>query len=117
VHTINGHKEAAYSPIGGFDAKFKDVRLSTIFTPSESGSHYLGCSGIGPTKVTINDRVVYDQKGDCEDAMAFLLGGIPEEEFNYSFTKGVSYQIHIQTTVERHTVVFSRAYPASVLDL
>jgi len=98
IQTINGHKEAAYSPIGGFDAKFKDVRLSTTFTPTESGSHYLGCSGIGPTKVTINDQVVYDQKSNCEDAMAFLLGGIPEEEFNYSFTKGVSYQILIQTT-------------------
>jgi beta-glucosidase len=98
VETVNGHKEAAFSPVGGFAAKSKDIRVSTTFTPSESGSHYLGCSGIGPTRVTINDQVVYDQKNDCEDAMAFLLGGIREEEFNYSFTKGVSYQIQIETS-------------------
>ncbi|KAF2684696.1 glycoside hydrolase family 3 protein [Lentithecium fluviatile CBS 122367] len=98
VQTTHGHKEAAFSALGGFESKFRDLQLSTTFIPPESGSHYLGCSGLGPTIVTINDQVVFHQKGNCEDAMAFLFGGIPEEEFNYSFTKGVSYQIRIQTS-------------------
>lgn len=96
--TTHGYKEAAFSPLGGFDTKFKCVRFITTFVPTENGSHYLGCSGIGPTRVTINDQVVYDQKTDTEDPMAFLLGGIPEEEFKYPFTKGVSYQIQIQSS-------------------
>jgi beta-glucosidase len=98
VETTNGHKEAAFSPVGDMNAKFKDIQFTTTFVPSESGSHYLGCSGIGPTRVSINDQVVFDQKTDCEDAMGFLLGGLHEDEFHYSFTKGVSYQIQIQTS-------------------
>ncbi|KAF2645487.1 hypothetical protein P280DRAFT_503631 [Massarina eburnea CBS 473.64] len=92
----SGHKEAAYSPTGE-SVKWKDIQLSSTFVPTETGAHYLACSGMGPTIVTINDHVVFEQTVDAPDPMAFLLGGIPEKEFNYSFTKGVSYQIAIRS--------------------
>ncbi|KAF2242788.1 glycoside hydrolase family 3 protein [Trematosphaeria pertusa] len=100
LETIGGHKEASFSPLGGpgKDSRWKDLQLSTTFIPAESGSHYLSCSGIGPTVVTINDEVVYEQKHSSEDAMAFLFGGNPEEEFKYSFTKGEPYKIRIHSS-------------------
>ncbi|KAF1953839.1 hypothetical protein CC80DRAFT_476672 [Byssothecium circinans] len=98
TQTITGHKEAAFAPIGNTAALGKDVQVSSTFVPTETGSHFLACSGLGPTVVTINDQVVFEQKGDCVDFMAFCLVGVPEEEFNYAFTKGVSYQITIRST-------------------
>ncbi|PSN65418.1 beta-glucosidase-like protein [Corynespora cassiicola Philippines] len=95
--TEHGYKDAAFSPLGNDSAKWKTLQLTTTYTPSTSGSHYLSCSGLGPTVITINDEVVYDQKNDCDDAMGFLLGGIAEEEFTYSFTQGQSYSIKIHS--------------------
>lgn len=45
--------------------------------------------------VTINGETVFEQKGNCEDSMAFLFGGNPETEFKYTFTRGESYTIRI----------------------
>ncbi|CAI6341698.1 unnamed protein product [Periconia digitata] len=98
VHTEYGYKEAAFNPIGGFDSKWKNVRLSTTFVPTETGQHYLASSGMGPTSITINDTLVFEQKGDIDDPMAFLLGGVAEKEFQYPFTQGVSYQITIRSS-------------------
>ncbi|PVH97777.1 glycoside hydrolase family 3 protein [Periconia macrospinosa] len=98
THTENGYKEAAFNPIGGFDSKWKDVRLTTTFVPDITGQHYIASSGMGPTSITINDTLVFEQKGDIEDPMAFLLGGVAEKEFQYPFTQGVSYQIVIRSS-------------------
>ena len=95
--TINEHKEAAFIPFGIEAARGKDLQLSSTFVPTQTGQHFLACSGLGPTVITINEHIIYEQKGDCIDYMAFLLGGVAEREFNYSFTKGVSYQIVIRT--------------------
>jgi beta-glucosidase len=48
--------------------------------------------------VYINNKIVFEQKGNSEDAMTFLFGGNPEQEFTYSFSKGHSYQIRIQSS-------------------
>lgn len=95
--TINGHKEAAFSPLADSSSKNKNIRLSATFIPERSGSHYLSCSGIGPTIVSINGQPVFEQSGNSPDVMAFLFGGNPEEEFTYSFTKGESYAFSISS--------------------
>jgi beta-glucosidase len=97
IKTKHGYKEAAFTPLLEQNAKNSDVRFTTIFTPSESGSHYLGCSGIGPTVVHVNDKLVYEQKHNSPDAMGFLFGGNPEKEFRVPFTKGESYKIQVQS--------------------
>ncbi|KAF1845833.1 glycoside hydrolase family 3 protein [Cucurbitaria berberidis CBS 394.84] len=97
IKTTNELKDSSFSPILDNEAKDKEVRFSATFTPTESGSHYLGCSGIGPTVVTVNDKVVFEQKDNSPDPMGFLLGGNPEKEFTVSFTKGESYKIQIHT--------------------
>jgi beta-glucosidase len=95
VKTINGHKEASFSPLSDDSAKGRRVQLSTVFTPKHSGAHYLSCSGIGPTTVSINGEKIFEQKHDSPDAMAFLFGGNPEKEFTYSFTKDEPYTIAV----------------------
>ncbi|KAJ4361538.1 hypothetical protein N0V95_001790 [Ascochyta clinopodiicola] len=94
---VDGFKESSFSPILDNEATGKEVRLTTTFIPSATGNHYLGCSGIGPTTVTINDRVVFEQKGNSPDPMGFLLGGNPEKEFTVPFKEGEAYRIQIHT--------------------
>ncbi|KAF2133947.1 glycoside hydrolase family 3 protein [Dothidotthia symphoricarpi CBS 119687] len=96
IKTVN-IKESTVSPILDSEAKDKELKLSATFIPSETGSHYLGCSGTGPTVVIINDKVVFEQKHNSPDPMGFLLGGNPEEEFIVPFTKGKSYKIRIHS--------------------
>jgi beta-glucosidase len=95
--TTHKMKESAFSPILDSEAKDHEVKLTSTFVPSESGSHYLGCSGAGPTTVTINDMLVFEQKHNSPDPMGFLLGGNPEKEFTVSFQAGQSYKIVIHS--------------------
>ncbi|KAF2657383.1 glycoside hydrolase family 3 protein [Lophiostoma macrostomum CBS 122681] len=98
IHTDYGRKESVFSPLLDSSAKWKDVRMSATFVPTQTGAHYLGCSGIGPTLVYINGEPIFEQENDCEDAMGFLFGGIPEKEFTYLFTKDQSYDICITSS-------------------
>ncbi|CAO2648996.1 Nn.00g099450.m01.CDS01 [Neocucurbitaria sp. VM-36] len=95
--TTHEVKESSFSPILDNEAKGKEVRFSATFTPTETGSHYLGCSGIGPTIVTVNGKVVFEQKDNSPDPMGFLLGGNPEKEFTIPLTKGEAYSIQIHS--------------------
>jgi beta-glucosidase len=97
MKTTHEFKDSAFSPILDNEAKDKEIKLTTTFVPSESGSHYLGCSGIGPTTVMVNGEVVFEQKNNSPDPMGFLLGGNPEEEFTVSFKAGQSYKIQIHS--------------------
>lgn len=97
AYTLERQKEAAFNGLFNDHLKWKDLELTTTFTPTESGEHYIACSGIGPTTVKINDEVVFKQKESTKDAMGFLFGGNPETEFTYSFTKGTSYSIRIES--------------------
>lgn len=97
IKTTHEHPDSSFSPILDNEAKDNEVRFSTTFVASESGSHYLGCSGIGPTTVTINDELVFEQKHNSPDPMGFLLGGNPEKEFTVPFTAGQSYKIQIHS--------------------
>lgn len=95
--TTHGVRDSSFSPILDNEAKDSEVQFTATFSPSETGAHYLGCSGIGPTVVTINDKVVFEQKENSPDPMGFLLGGNPEQEFTIPFTKGMEYKIQIHS--------------------
>ncbi|KAH3915954.1 beta-glucosidase [Parastagonospora nodorum] len=95
--TTHKIKESAFSPVLDVEAKDREVRLTATFVPTESGSHYLGCSGCGPTTVTINGEQVFEQKHNSPDPMGFLLGGNPEKEFTVSFEAGKSYKVVIHS--------------------
>ncbi|KAF1920012.1 glycoside hydrolase superfamily [Ampelomyces quisqualis] len=97
IKTTHGLKESEFNPILDTQAKDSEVKLSATFVPSETGAHYLGCSGIGPTSVTIDGKVVFEQKNNSPDPMGFLLGGNPEVEFSVPFNAVQSYKIQIHS--------------------
>ncbi|KAL1611220.1 hypothetical protein SLS59_000861 [Nothophoma quercina] len=95
--TVDAFKESAFSPILDSEAIGKELKLTTTFVPTSTGKHYLGCSGVGPTTVSINGKVVFEQNHNSPDPMGFLLGGNPEDEFTVPFTKGESYKIELHS--------------------
>lgn len=73
------------------------VRFGCIYQPPKSGNHYLSFSGLGPSKMFINDELVGRQNGDTKDAMGFLLGVQDEERFRYQFVAGEAYRVRVET--------------------
>ncbi|KAL4778775.1 glycoside hydrolase superfamily [Aspergillus varians] len=73
------------------------LRASARFTPTQSGNHYFSTSGLGRSEIRIDGKLVYEQKGNCPDSMAFLLGGVQEPEIQYTFEAGKTYTIEIVT--------------------
>ncbi|KAF2832127.1 hypothetical protein CC86DRAFT_280780 [Ophiobolus disseminans] len=95
VKTTHKIKGSIFSPLLDNEAKDRAVKLSATFVPSETGSHYFGCSGLGPTSITVNGGLIFEQRNNSPDPMGFLLGGNPEKEFTVSFKAGESYKIEI----------------------
>ncbi|KAL1625637.1 hypothetical protein SLS56_007221 [Neofusicoccum ribis] len=69
------------------------ARLTGTFTPATTGKHYIGFSGLGPSKLFINGELVSEQKHNYQDPMGFLLGGGKQENFQFSFEAGKEYAI------------------------
>jgi beta-glucosidase len=71
--------------------------ITGTYKPSRKGSHYLGFSGIGPSQLYINGKLVFEQKDSIADPMSFLLGTSSEQPFQLHFDEGSSYRIEIRT--------------------
>lgn len=89
-------KKAIWAPMDS-EEKFSEVTLTGTYTPKESGSHYLSCGGLGPTQFFIDDKLLYDQKGNNKDFMGFLLGGGDQETFQHKFEAGKPCEIRVKT--------------------
>ncbi|KAJ1329896.1 beta-glucosidase [Microdochium nivale] len=76
----------------------KAVHLVGDFTPVESGVHYMGCTGLGSAHVYIDDELVFDQGGPCNDAMGFIFGALKEDEFTRDLSAGKTYRVRIEST-------------------
>ncbi|ORY60595.1 glycoside hydrolase superfamily [Pseudomassariella vexata] len=97
VSTQHGNAECSLSPIGGASVRERTVEYEGDFTPSESGKHYLACSGLGPTQLFIDEKLVYEQKDPTPDAMGFLFGATSEDKFTFSFKEGKAYRLRVRT--------------------
>jgi beta-glucosidase len=73
------------------------LKATARFTPTQSGHHYLGMSGLGRSKILVDGETVYEQKENCPDSMAFLLGGVQEPEVQFSFEGGKTYTVDVIT--------------------
>ncbi|KAF6806628.1 thermostable beta-glucosidase b [Colletotrichum sojae] len=76
----------------------KSARLSTKYTPSVGGKHYLSFAGIGPSKLFINGELQGEMK-ETPEAMSFLLGVQEERRVQYDFVSGNTYDIVVETTI------------------
>ncbi|KAK1961826.1 glycoside hydrolase [Colletotrichum sublineola] len=61
VSVLDGYPSSAYSPAG----------------LARTGTHYIACSGIGPTQVWVDDEVVFEQEGNCADPEGRLPVSFP----------------------------------------
>lgn len=73
------------------------ARFTATYTAPTTGRHYLSFSGLGPSRLYINDKLIHDQTKDTKDAMAFLLGVQDEFKFQYLFETNEQYSIRIES--------------------
>ncbi|KAM0547030.1 hypothetical protein ACHAPJ_010573 [Fusarium lateritium] len=93
-----GHANSEVSVLTSFDFIHKDVTLEGTFTAPETAKYYFTVSGLGPSKLVIDDKVVFEQKENCSDAMGFLFGGVNPPEFKVSFEAGRKYKLQLYTS-------------------
>jgi beta-glucosidase len=73
------------------------ARFCTTFTPPASGNHYLSLSGMGPAKLYIDGKLIYEQMEETPDRISFFLGVQEEYRFQHDFSSDKSYEIVIET--------------------
>lgn len=92
--------EAYNVPYGNLLPFGKGCKLAVLegtYKPTVSGSHYLSFNGLGPCKLIINDKVFIEITENCEDSMAFFLGGAEEQVRQFPFQEGHSYKIRVES--------------------
>jgi beta-glucosidase len=92
--SISNHPMSAY---GSFDNPCQAFKLEGTFKPSVSGSHYLSFSSLGPTTITIDDKIIYHTTENNSDPMGFLLGAIVETKLQFNFVVGQEYKLSIKS--------------------
>jgi len=76
----------------------KSVTLEGTYTAPTTDSYYFTISALGPSKLLINDKLIYEQKENCRDAMGFLFGGAAAPEIKVPLVAGQQYKINIFTS-------------------
>lgn len=74
-----------------------EVGLEGSFTVPETASYYFSCAGIGPSRLLINDQLVFQQMENYPDAMGFMFGGAFSTEVKVYLEKDKRYKIRIHT--------------------
>lgn len=97
VKVTHGHADSDINVLTSFDIYNKEASLEGTYTATESASYYFTCSGLGPSKLVINDKVVYEQTDNCKDAMGFIFGGTSAPEIKVPLEAGKKYKIYIHT--------------------
>lgn len=82
-----------------FEERCEAIKLECTYRPSVSGYHYMSFSALGPAKLYVDEQIIFDITHDCDDPMAFILGGIPEEQAQFHFVQGKEYQIRVESLV------------------
>ncbi|CZR55694.1 uncharacterized protein PAC_05582 [Phialocephala subalpina] len=73
------------------------VRFTTTYTPTITSSPYLSFSTKGPSKLYINDTILFEQPYATKDSMSFLLSVQDELQSQYPLEARKSYKIRIDT--------------------
>ncbi|GJC87606.1 beta-glucosidase B [Colletotrichum liriopes] len=97
VSVLNSYPNSAYSPLGSQESMWKTLDIVGDFTPFETGTHYIACSGIGPTQVWVDDEIVFEQEGNCADPMGALFLAANEPEIKHAFAAGKTYRLRIHS--------------------
>lgn len=76
---------------------YQAFKLEGTFRPSFSGSHYLSFFSLGPSKVTIDNKIIFEVTKSSDDPMGFLLGAVAEEMTQYHFLAGQAYHLRMKS--------------------
>jgi beta-glucosidase len=99
AHEISSIPSGSYQP-NFQDSKSRDInasfKLEGTFRPVASGKHNLGFSAMGPSKLFINDELLFEC-GNNDDPVAFLLAVNGEEQRSYDFVQGQNYQVRLES--------------------
>lgn len=91
----HGLPASEYSPLGSSESFQRTVEIIGDFKPTETGLHYISCSGFGPTEAYIDDQLVFEQKDNTKDPMGTLFKAAPEPELRHRFVAGKVYRIRL----------------------
>lgn len=72
-----------------------DIRLAGTYTAPESGVFYATLSGLGPSRLLIDGKVVFEQADNCADSMGFILGGVVVPRLDIPLQAGRQYAIEV----------------------
>ncbi|KAH7326450.1 family 3 glycoside hydrolase [Stachybotrys elegans] len=97
VEVKHGLASADVDILNSFDFINKDVSLEGTFTPAVTDDYYFALSGIGPSTLLIDGKVIAEQKTNCPDPMGYLFGGAPGENHKVSLEAGQQYKIFVRT--------------------
>ncbi|ETS79014.1 hypothetical protein PFICI_08867 [Pestalotiopsis fici W106-1] len=97
VQVVHGHKLSEVDALDSQHIPNMEVILEATYTATETGPCYLTCSGLGPSTLAIDDRIVFEQTENCNDGMAFIFGGVPAVESVVELIAGQQYRIRIHT--------------------
>ncbi|KAI6755978.1 hypothetical protein HG530_011714 [Fusarium avenaceum] len=95
--TTHGCTSSAYSPLGSQESLWKEMHIVGHFTPKETGTHYIACSGVGPTQVIIDDHVIFNQEGNCSDPMGAFFQSTNEDEIKISLSAQKTYYLQVRS--------------------
>lgn len=101
IKVTHGHKNSEISVLGGFDVINKNLSLEGVLTVPETAAYYFTISGLGPSKLLIDDNLIYEQTENCKDSMGFLFGGVPAPEIKVPLKAGQKYNLAIRTEPPR----------------
>ncbi|EMD94381.1 glycoside hydrolase family 3 protein [Bipolaris maydis ATCC 48331] len=102
---LHGFERSAYSPLGSQESIWKHIEIVGHFTPRETGTHYIACSGVGPTKVLIDGNAVFEQDTICSDPMGAFFGAAQEQEIKVFMSAEKSYYIQVISSPPRNVGV------------
>lgn len=97
IQTTNSHPDSHINVLTSFHIFEKEATLEGTYTATKTDTYYFTVSGLGPSKLVIDDKIIHEQKDNCKDAMGFLFGGAPAPEIKVSLEAGKQYKIFIST--------------------
>ncbi|EEU36994.1 uncharacterized protein NECHADRAFT_86655 [Fusarium vanettenii 77-13-4] len=99
---IHGHPNSEVSIHNNLDVVNTSVELEGTFTAPETATYYFTPTGLGPSKVTINGSLLYEQEEKSSDPMSFLLGGVSAPLVKFDLEAGKQYNILIASSPPEH---------------
>lgn len=70
-----------------------NLELEGVLTAPKTATYYMTLTGLGPSKVIINNDTIYEQEDSSSDPMGFLLGGVSAPLVEFNVEAGEKYNI------------------------